>query len=359
MNRRVFRFPSFLRWIGVGWVLGTVFCSQGVLAEPTDAEAKKAASLPVGWAEKLFDRKTYDFGRVPAGAQAEFEFSITNIYPLEVEISRIRETCECTEPILAKSVLAPGEQTTLTARLQTHRFQGRKGATLTITFVRPEFAEVQLHVTAYIDPAVSLSPAELDFGVVQPGQQAQKEAELRCRGRPDWRIEAVQPPPKGIAAKISEIERNDQVVRYRLQVQWTPTGPLGPFKEVLTLKTNDPGTSEIFLLLTGQAAAEVEAHPPRVWLGAVQPGQAAAKLLILRASRPFAIQAATANLAGLTIDFQGGKGAQTIHRLTVRYQAPASPGKYVGVIRIQTDLNQHPLEIPVQAVVFPSPENQP
>ncbi|HPP53279.1 MAG TPA: hypothetical protein PK777_10040, partial [Thermoguttaceae bacterium] len=94
-------------------------------------------------------------------------------------------------------------------------------------------------------------------------------------------------------------------------------------------------------------------------LGAVQPGQAAAKLLILRASRPFAIQAATANLAGLTIDFQGGKGAQTIHRLTVRYQAPASPGKYVGVIRIQTDLNQHPLEIPVQAVVFPSPENQP
>jgi len=359
MNQRVAWFPSVFRLLGVGWVVGAMYCSSGVLAEQTGAKANTAASVPVGWAEKLFDRTTYDFGRVPAGARAEFEFSITNMYPFEVEISRIRETCECTEPILTKSVLAPGEQTTLTARLQTQRFQGRKGATVTITFVRPEFAEVQLHVTAYIDPAVSLEPAELDFGVVQPGQRTQKEAEICCRNRPKWRIETVRTPQGHISAKVSELERSEQQVRYRLEVQMEAAGPLGPFKEFLVLKTNDPQTSEIFVLLSGRVASEVEVHPPWVWLGVAQPGGTLTKMVVLRGARPFTIRAAAGNLPGVKVDLQEADRAQTIHRLTVRYQAPASPGKHVGVLRIQTDLSQYALEIPLQAFIVPSQDKKP
>jgi len=328
-------------------------CTQAADANGRDQDHR---GVPPGWADRLFEQKTYDFGRVPAKAHAEFDFPITNIYPFEIEISRVRYTCECTEPILHKTVLGPGEQTNLTARLRTERFQGRKGATLTVTFVRPEFAEVQLHVTAYIDPAVSLEPAELDFGTLQPGQKASQEAHLTCTNRPDWRIETLRSPNQRISASLTQIERSGQQVRYRLQVHLEAAGPLGPFKEVLVLQTNDPQNAEIPVLVTGRVATEVEVYPPVLWLGVLQPGQKTSKILVLRAQRPFTLRSGTADLPDLSVETPKNTQAQTLWRVTVRYQAPSRPGKHQGILRLQTDLGTQTLEIPVQAMVLASEE---
>ena len=330
-------------------------CPASQAAE-TPAQDQLPLGLPPGWAERLFERKSYDFGRVPAKAHAEFDFPITNIYPFEVEISRVRYTCECTEPILQKTVLGPGEQTNLTARLRTERFQGRKGSTLTVTFIRPEFAEVQLHVTAYIDPAVSLDPPELDFGTLHPGQKVHQEALITCTNRPDWQIETVRSPNQRISANLIQVERSPQQVRYRLQVHLEAAGPLGPFKEVLLLQTNDPQNAEIPVLVTGRVAADVEVHPPLLWLGALQPGQKTAKLLVLRAQQPFTIRSATTELPGLSVEPPKNAEAQTLWRITVRYQAPSRPGKHIGIVRLQTDLTTQALEIPVQTLVLAAEE---
>ncbi len=307
--------------------------------------------LPPGWAGRLFERKEYDFGRVPAKAHAEFDFVITNPYPFEVEISRVRHTCECTEPVLPKAILAPGEQKHLTARLRTDRFQGRKGSTLTVTFIRPEFAEVQLHVTAYIDPAISLEPPELDFGTLQPGQKALREALIICRDRPDWRIESLQSPQQRLGANLTQIERSHQQVCYRLQVHVEATGPLGPFKELLVLQTHDSQNAAISVLVTGRVAAELQVYPPIVWLGAIWPGQTVTKLLVVQAQRPFRLLSATATLPGLSVPFPQPAPAQRLHRVTLRYQAPDRLGKHKGIIRLQTDLTPEAVEIPVQAFV--------
>lgn len=339
-------------WIGESFSILTF--GQQVPAPPN----QRPRRLPDDWAEKLFDRKTYDFGRVPAGARAEFEFTITNIYPFEVEISRVRETCECTRPMLGKLVLGPGEQTALTAQLQTHRFKGRKGATLTVTFIRPEFAEVRLHVTSYIDPGISLQPPEIDFGILRPDESAQKQVEISCRGRPNWRIEAVRTARPNISAHLAEWERNAQGVRYRLQVQWMPSSLMGPFKEAVYLKTNDPDGAELVLLVTGRVAGPVEVSPAVVWLGVLAPGSSTAKVVVVRAQQPFRIEQLTSSLPELSIAVAtNAAGAQSLHRLLLRYRAPLKLGKHTGILRLQTDRSPAALEIPVQVLVLPAGEN--
>ncbi|MCS7305306.1 MAG: DUF1573 domain-containing protein [Thermoguttaceae bacterium] len=344
-------FRLLLGLLAGGCLQDVVICPYAS-AEQTTSGEQTPSGLPAGWADRLFEQKVYDFGRVPAKAHAEFDFQITNPYPFDVEISRVRYTCECTEPILQKASLAPGEQTHLTARLRTDRFQGRKGSTLTVTFIRPEFAEVQLHVTAYIDPGVSLHPPELDFGTLQPGQKALLQAEITCRDRPNWRIDSLRSPQPYIQATLTQIERSAAQVRYRLQVQMEATASIGPFKEVLWLQTNESQTAEIPVLITGRVAAELEVHPPVVWFGVMQPGQTVTKLLVLRSHRPFTIRSATTNLAGLSVQLPQTAQGQTLYRVTIRYRSPASAGKYKGLIRLQTDLGPQVLEIPVQAIVL-------
>ncbi len=303
------------------------------------------------WAERMFDVKTHDFGRVPYGAQAEYDFVVTNLNPFDVEIARTRVTCECTEPKVGKSLLKPGERTTITAHLATTKYNGRKGATITVAFSRPAYAEVQLHVTSYIDKQVEIDPASIDLGAVEQGKGAEKEATVRCSGKPSWRIVEVRSPDPRLAGAVVETGRGPQGVSYALRAKLDPSASGGHFKHVLRLVTNDAETPEIPVMVHGQVLSELEVSPAVLFMGVTTPGGTLNKVLVVRGKRPFKVLSVRCDAAGFELAAKDADQARPLHLVPVTYTAAGQPGKVSGTIRIQTDLGAAPTEVPVQAIV--------
>lgn len=303
------------------------------------------------WAERMFEVKTHDFGRVPFGAQAEYDFVVTNVNPFDVEIARTRVTCECTEPKVGKSLLKPGERTTITAHLATTKYNGRKGATITVTFGRPANVDVQLHVTSYIDKQVEIEPASIDLGAVEQGKGVEKEAAIRCSGKPAWRIVEVRSPDPRLAGAVVETGRGPQGVSYTLRAKLDGTAAGGHFKHVLRLVTNDAETPEIPVMVHGQVLSELEVSPSVLFMGVTAPAGTLNKVLVVRGKRPFKILSVRCDAAGFELAAKDGDQAKPLHLVPVTYTAAGQPGKVIGTIRIQTDLGPSPTEVPVQAIV--------
>src|SRR6266849_6042 len=93
-----------------------------------------------GWADKMFkDGKdlSHDFGNVPRGAQLYHRFTITNIYAVPMEITKIEPGCNCTEAKASKRVLQPRESGTIDVSVDARRFTGPKTVEIKVS-VGPE-----------------------------------------------------------------------------------------------------------------------------------------------------------------------------------------------------------------------------
>ncbi len=307
------------------------------------------------WAERLFEERRHDFGRVPFGARAEHAFTVTNVHPFEVEISRTRVSCECTDPVVGKSLLRPGERTTVKASLATTKYHGRKGATITVTFSKPSFAEVQLHVTSFIDKQVEVEPASIELGTVEEGAGAERQIVVRALGKPDWRIVEVRCDEPHLSGKAVQTARNEEQVSYAVTVRLEASAPGGRLERALVLVTNDEETPEIPVLVHGRVLSELEVSPAVLFMGVAAPAARLSKVIVVRGRRPFRLLSVDSDLDGLSLPGTSAGTAKALYVIPVSYQAGRRPGKVSGTIRVKTDLGKAPSEIPVQAVVRETP----
>lgn len=70
----------------------------------------------------VFNEDTHDFGTIPEGPQAEFEFKFKNTGTEPIVISGVHASCGCTTPSYSKEPVKPGETGTIKAVYNT---QGR------------------------------------------------------------------------------------------------------------------------------------------------------------------------------------------------------------------------------------------
>lgn len=303
------------------------------------------------WADKMFEVKKHDFGRVPFGAQAEHEFVLNNVNAFEVEILRTRVSCECTEPKISKRVIAPGEQATIVAGLNTKKYNGRKGATITVTFSRPSYAEVQLHVTSYIDKQFSITPGSVELGSIEQGTEVQKEVTVAYTGNPYWRILQVRSNNPLLSGEVTQIERTGEQVSYRLRVRLSPEAPGGYLKDHIVLVTNDSQSSEVPVLVESQVLSVITVSPTVLLMGVVGPGKQVTKNLVVRGKHPFRIVSATCDAEGYSLGEVAAVAPKTLFLVPVTFTAGTRPGKASGRIQIKTDASQTTCEVPVQVVV--------
>jgi D-alanyl-D-alanine carboxypeptidase len=109
-------------------------------AKPATAPAKAAVTAPAVTTpatpsttqpEFLFETESHDFGTVPEGTQATYEFKFTNTGKEPLIISNVRASCGCTTPKWSNEPIAPGKTGTITA---SYNSSGRPGPfTKTIT----------------------------------------------------------------------------------------------------------------------------------------------------------------------------------------------------------------------------------
>lgn len=305
------------------------------------------------WATKMFDGSIrHDFGKVARGAKVEHHFKFRNIYVEDLHVASIRTSCGCTSPRVSQDTLKTYDEASIIAHFNTDTFTGQRGATLTVVFDKPYYAEVQLRVDGYIRTDVILDPPGVDFGTVDVGGGTEKDLTVSYAGRSDWQITGVKSGCKHVTAEAFEMGRGGGQVRYGLKVKLQPGAPAGYMTERLVLMTNDARAPELPVDVEGKIAAPLVVSPSSLFLGIVQPGQKVTKNLVVQGKRPFKITGVKSKSSNF--EFKPLDVAKTVHLLPLTFTANEQPGNVNYDIIISTDLGENVVgEITAYAQVTP------
>jgi hypothetical protein len=302
-------------------------------------EAKRAGAQE--WAQKMFNKLDHNFGTVARGADTVYRFEITNLYKQDMNITGVRSSCGCTSPsVEGGPIIKTHEKAYIAARFNTRTHVGQRGATLTVSFGPPYYAEVQLHVHGNIRSDVVFSPGAIEFGEINEGDAGQKQVSVVYAGRSNWEIVDVLNDNDNFAVELGETGRATGRVSYNLDVKLKPGLPAGTIKDQLTVVTNDsrPDNQRIPLIVSARIRPEFSVTPQLLVLGEMEPGQEATKKVVVRGVKPFKIVDVTCNEGDEDcFEFVTDQEAKLIHFVEVKFRAGEEPGKLETPIRIVTD----------------------
>jgi hypothetical protein len=303
------------------------------------------------WADNMFKTTTHNFGSVARGAKAEFEFVLSNLYLEDVHISSVRSSCGCTQVRIKKPDLKTYEKGAIVAKINSHSFSGDRGATVTVTFDKPFYAEVRLTSKVYIRTDVVFSPDSVQVGEVDEGTPVQKKISIDYVGRHDWQILKVVGANPHISGEVVETRRSNGRVGYDLLVQLDENAPSGYIQDQLILVTNDRNKTQVPVAVEGLVQSGITVSPASLFLGVVESGKKITKQLVVRGKKPFRIVSVSCDDASFEFGEVHTDEAKSLHLIPVTFLAGESAGKILQTIRIETDSGQSTPELSAYAVV--------
>jgi len=303
------------------------------------------------WAEKMFESRSHDFGTIARGAKAEYEFVLKNIYVRDVHIASVRVSCGCTTTRIKKPLLKTYEEGAIVASINSDKFTGRQGSTITVMIDKPMYAEVQLHLKVYIQPDVVVNPPAVQLGDIDQGIGAENKVTITCTRRSNWRIEDVKSANPHLSGKVVETIRSGSQVSYELRVRLDKNAPTGYIRDHLVLVTNDNRYKQVPVAVEGRVLSAITLSPATLFLGTVQEGQKVTKRLVVRSKKPFRITSITADCGCFEFGTLAEDVAKPLHLVPVTFTAGDKPGKVAKTIRIRTDLDEAATKLAIYAVV--------
>lgn len=326
-----------------------------LLAVPVAVAADKDPNKPQ-WANKLFlpDVATkpkqdppafvaHDFGSVPAGTVCSHTFTLTNIYDVPLQVVDVRLECGCLKAFPPNRVLQPNEAAEFTVTMNAGLFKGAATKKVLVT-VGPGYvstAELRLSATSREDVSLT-APGQIDFGIVPQGHKAEKSITLKYTGAvKDWKVESAAVGGRACTVEVKEAGRGFLSTDYTISVALKDTAPAGPLADVVTLKTNDPATPTVTVAVGGSVQPPVSAHPERVVFENVKAGEVKELPVLIRANADCTLTRVADDGDGVSVETF--PQSRQIHKVTVRYEAPAKGGvPFTKVVRVKTDLPGRP-----------------
>jgi Protein of unknown function (DUF1573) len=321
-----------------------------------------AAAAPAqgdNWANKLFTFQSgpqglyHDFGTVPNGSMLRHNFPIYNPWAIPIEITEIRVSCGCVSARVSKNLLQPRESAILEANMDTSKFTKPGHRTVSIfVSVGPQYistATVQVSATRRDD--VVFNPGQVSFGVVAGGQSLTRTIEVEYAGVLDWRVSEVIKNDAPLEVVQEEMYRRPGQVGYRLRVTLKPDAPPGQLTSKLLLKTNDPASPLVPVLVEATIQAPLTVVPSALSFGNAKVGETLSKRVIVRGIVPFKIMGIEGLGDAFNVELPEKSDVQQI--LTIKYQAKAA-GEMHQQLKIITDLPQEAaLTLQVEGTVAP------
>jgi hypothetical protein len=306
-----------------------------------------------GWAEKMLkEGVTHDFGTIPRGAQLLHRFPITNIYAVRMEITAVQSGCGCVTASAAKRVLEPKESTTIDVHMDASRFQGPKSVGVRVS-VGPEFvSSAELRVSAQSRADLVFNPGQIQFGVVNAGSGATQTVDVEYAGAQELTISEVLVNNLPIEAKLSELYRKPGRIGYQVKATLKSSAPAGLIKDLIYLKTSDPGMPMVGLLVEGTVQSSMSISPSSLSLGQVQAGDALTRRVVVRGQQPFTIQTVEGIGNGIELATPLGTAEALVHTLSFKIQIPES-GAFKRELRVKTSAQDSPLTLGIDAQIGP------
>jgi hypothetical protein len=307
------------------------------------------ASAPgQGWAEKLFkEGVTYDFGVRPRGSQMDHSFPITNIYAVPLEITISKTSCTCVTASVSKRVLQPRESGTVDVRLDGARFSGPKTYTVQVT-VGPQFVSTAtLRLTANSRADIVFNPGQVTFGTVTRGQTPVQSIDVEYAGRLDFQISEVLAQEVPYTASISEMYRRPGQVGYRLQVALKADAPVGTHKHYLYLRTNDPASPLVPVLVESNVESSLSVTPSTLSLGEIKTGVPHIRRVVIRGNKNFRILGVQGTGDGIEIEGALPAMEETVHFLTFKCKLD-NAGAFRREVKIRTTMQETPITVLIE-----------
>lgn len=313
-----------------------------------------SASGGAEWAEKMFEPgRDHDFGTIAGGAKAQREFCFTNIYKEPVRILGVASSCQCTSatPKDDKRLYGTGEKGTIVASVNSSRFRGKKGATITVRFdvpsrpgIRPD--EVRFNVRSHISNVV-VENGCVWFGPIEEGSPCTQTVRV-----------TIPPEPIGqTAKKVEALVRNEHLKAeivptptegvYSLRVHVAATAKPGLFPETVTLRVDG---QQIPLEVVGSIRAGLSVTPARLSLLA-QAGEKVTKNLVVRSTEPVRIRAIHCEDGHFSLLEGPEQGLKAVHVIPVTYLAGNQGGTSDSVIRLDFEGREKPEVVHVHVEV--------
>jgi hypothetical protein len=310
------------------------------------------------WADAMFKDKnkietTCEFGTVPGGSQLYHQFKIKNIYSVPLDLS-VRVGCNCVTATPSKNRLDPREQGVLDVFMDARRFTGFRSVNVYVTVSAPNYlSTATLKVSANSRSDIVLNPGQVSFGTVANGQTPTQTIDVEYAGAQDWKLTGFVENDSVMTAAYKELYRQPGQVGYRVTVTLKSDAPAGSLKRELYLKTNDPASPTLPILVEATIQAGFSVSPRTVSLGAMKVGESQTKRVVVRGSKPFKIVGIEGQGDGLSADLP--QAAAKVHFITIKCQ-PAKPGELKRLLHFKTDAeNDAALTVTVEGNISNSP----
>jgi hypothetical protein len=305
------------------------------------------------WAEKMFkDALSHDFGSVPHGAQLSHRFVLTNIYAVRMEITSIVPGCGCVTATPAKRVLEPRESTNIDVTMDARRFTGPKAVGITVT-VGPDFiSTAHLRVSANSRADIVFNPGHVSFGTVTRGQPASQVIDVEYAGVLEWQVTEASAKDLPVEVSLAELYRRPGQVGYRVRVTMKADAPIGTLKGDLFLKTNDPASPLLPVLVEGVIQSNLTVAPATLSLGAVKIGETLTRRVVVRGNKPFRVMSVEGMGDGIQLDSPPSVTPAPVQIVSFKCVF-RKPGDFKQVVKIKTDMQDAPVEVTIEGSAAP------
>jgi hypothetical protein len=288
------------------------------------------------WVKSMFEGNAHDFGIVPRGSDAVFEFKFTNKYEEDVHVASVRSSCGCTVPRIKKADLKTYEESSIICEFNTKSFIGNKAAVVTVVFTKPFYGEMQLNIKGNIRSDIDIDPGTVDFGDVDQGSAREMPVRIAHAGKPGWEIKDVRSANQYLRVAMDPPSKSGRV-GYNMVVKLMDKAPVGEFMDNIVLVTNEPQYNLVTIPVRGSILPPL-VLPTRIDLGTVKSGDQSKSFFVARSKTPFEILEITCDDPRMT--FRKPQGKKDKHVITYEFVAGAEAGAFRKNLTIVTDLGE-------------------
>jgi hypothetical protein len=298
-----------------------------------------------GAAIEYFPETIKDFGTTPKGPVLIHYFTIKNTSKNTVTMGTPRIQCGCVSVNLAKATLAPGEETTLialmdTKKIPTQQLNVTKSVAVYVPFISPIYEEVTLKVVTVCRDDLFLSPDSLRLGDVSKGKTPSSSVKLTMFTQPNWDIKEVKSTGAYVDASVKLVKRQGSEVTFEVTATLDKECPVGNWMSDVIISSNVAGLEKFRVPVTVNVVASPAnttsplASTIAVKFGDVTLGSTPSKEVTLEAAEPFKIleMKGDSNLTVTAIT----NGTQKTHKLKVEIDAKTA-GEFTRKVEVRTD----------------------
>jgi hypothetical protein len=205
----------------------------------------------------VFKEDAWNFGRAKAGAELIHEFVFSNQGDAPLKIANVETSCGCTAVLLSTKRLEPGQTGKLKVTFATQGYSGEVVKYIYVESDDPVQPRIQLRVSAAIDvppqPRIDFDRYSFDAGLLVEGDELVAPITVYNKGELELRFECqlsgarilMGGRPAVYPVKVASGGSADVVVRLDLKSR------MGPIREFVLFKSNDPLRSTVSVNLNG------------------------------------------------------------------------------------------------------------